>query len=126
MPHFPSRLPSSSLRAFSAGDYGRVVGASLPENGADGMARRKDETTIGRKVEPRLPAEMVARPAVPRPRCPFVEGSGLRTGFLAKISPRKKLNAAADLAGVPPVHDPEIGTPRKDGGDAAERRAPVS
>lgn len=98
MPLFPSSILSSFLRAFRAGDGGRVVDASLPgmckaecgmpsaewENGADGMARRKDETTTGRKVEPRSPSERGARPAVLRACRPVVDGPEPGAGFPAR------------------------------------------
>ncbi len=92
---FPSGILSSFLREFRAGDGGRAVGASLPGirnaecgipnaewgNGADGMARRKDETTTGQKVEPRSPSEQGARPAVLRSCRPVVGGPEPGAGF---------------------------------------------
>ena len=86
---------SDLLRAVESG---RVVDASLPgmrnvecgmlnaewEKRAGEMARRKDKTTTGRKVEPRSPSENGARPVVLRSCRPVVGGPEPGAGFPAR------------------------------------------
>lgn len=123
MPFFPSSILSSFLCAFRAGDYGRVVDASLPGDEVGEMARRKDETTTGRKVEPRSPSEKGARPAVLRSCRPSVGGpkSGAG-GFAAARSPERAALDVPDRKGEEVFpEDARLRAGAEDGAGAARR-----